>query len=332
MGIVGKAVSLLRSYLMGRSLRVVISGYTSEARPIRAGIPQGSVLGPLLWLVMSNDMIQMLPEADAFVDDVTLSQSYLPHQEREATRQMEGHIVLMQKWGQLWQIRFAPHKTQLMIIWRSPAVTYIRFGPKILKSSDMIDILGLIYDKALTFHQHILKISKKAAGKLASLRRVSHLIDQKDLSTLYKAQIRSVLEYAPLAWGGASPTHLALLDKVQRRAERINYGDCQDRMQPLQQRRDVAGLAALYKIQEQNAEHLLVLKQPSRPAPRFTREAARSEHALAVPRCNTLHHQRQFIARYTKMWNEFVATIGGLRGCTLQSFKGAVHSWLSNPG
>ena len=332
MGVTGNALSLLRDYLTGRHLKVVINGYTSEARPICAGIPQGSVLGPLLWLVMSNDMIQMLPEADAFVDDVTLSKSYQPHQEREVISQMEGRLILLQRWGQLWQIRFVPHKTQLLVIWRPLSTTYIRFGQLVLKSSESIDVLGLIYDKALTFHQHLLKISKKAAGKLASLRRVSGLMEPKDLETLYKAQIRSVLEFAPLAWGGASPTHLALLDKVQRRAERIIYGDAPSSLQPLQQRRDVAGMTTMFKIQELKEQHLQVLRQPPRPVPRLTREAAMAEHTLALPRCHTLHHQRQFVALYTRKWNEFIMASGGLKYYTLQSFKCAANRWLSNPG
>ena len=115
MGVVEGSLALLRSYLTERHLQVVIGGFTSQPRAIRAGIPQGSVLGPLLWLIMSNDMLQLLPEADAFVDDVTLSKSYHPDQEAEAIKQMEGRLTLLQKWGKMWQVGFAAHKTQFMI-------------------------------------------------------------------------------------------------------------------------------------------------------------------------------------------------------------------------
>ena len=195
-----------------------------------------------------------------------------------------------------------------------------------------MDILGLVYDKALTFQQHIVMISKKAAGKIAALRRISWLVEEKDLETLYKAQIRSAMEFAPLAWGGASPTHLALLDKVQRRAERVIHGEQPSRLQPLQQRRDVAGLSAMFRVQEQKVEHLQELRRPPRPVPRLTREATRAHRALAVPRCHTLHHQRQFVGRYTQLWNTFMEASVDVRGWTLQSFKCAVNRWLFNPG
>ena len=332
MGVVGAALSLFRDYLTGRQLQVVIGGVTSKPRTIQAGIPQGSVLGPLLWLIMSNDALQMLPEADAFVDDVTMSKTYHPHHEAEAIKQMEGRLDLLQKWGKLWQVDFAAHKTQFMVIWRAPISIYMRFGRDIIKATHELEILGVIYDKALSFHQHILKISKKGAGKIAALRRISWLTTQKDLETLYKAQVRSVMEYAPLSWGGASPTHLALLDKVQRRAEWVIYGEQPTRLQPLQQRRDVAGMGAMFRIQQQKVEHLQELQQPRRPMPRLTREATRSEHALAVPRCHTLHHQRQFSARYITLWNRFMETENGSRARTLHSFKGAVNRWLIDLG
>ena len=338
MGVVDSSLSLLRDYLTGRQLQVVIGGVTSEPRTIQAGIPQGSVLGPLLWLITSNDALQMLPEADAFVDDVTLSKSYHPDQEAAVIRQMEGRLELLQKWGSIWQIDFAPHKTQLMVVWRTPVCIFLKFGDKTINNNNEIEILGLIYDKALTFHVHLLKISKKSAGKIAALCRISWMMTIEDLETLYKAQVRSIMEYAPLAWGGASPTHLALLDKVQRRAERVIYGEQQSRLQPLQLRRDVAGLGAMFRIQELKVEHLQELRQPPRPVTRLTRQAARSEHALAVPRCHTLHHQRQFSAAFTAKWNRFMEAVAlhgsaaGTRTWTLQAFKCAVNRWLSSPG
>ena len=276
---------------------------------------------------MINDMLQMLPETDGFVDDVTISQTYHPEQERAMIRKMENRLVLVIKWGEMWQIAFAAQKTQLMIIWRAPVAVSIRFGGKTITAGEKLDILGIVYDKWLMFRQHISNIAGKAAGKLAVLRRTTWLTNQRDLETLYKSQVRSVMEFSPLAWGGASPTHLALLDKVQRRAERIIYGEGESRLQPLQVRRDVAGLSALYKVQEERAEHLQDLRQPPRPITRLTRESARAVNALAVPRCHTLHHQRQFVAVYVKMWNEFWTT--GFTGASLQAFKVAVNKWLT---
>ena len=102
----------------------------------------------------------------------------------------------------------------------------------------------------------------------------------------------------------------------------------------LQHRRDVAGLTTLYKIQVMDVEALRPLRQEPRPAPRATRTAAAdvTRRALREERSNTLHHQLQFLPRYTKLWNAFVTSgpvdriQSAMRG--MQAFKCAVHIWL----
>ena len=143
------------------------------------------------------------------------------------------------------------------------------------------------------------------------------------------------MEFAPLTWGGAAPTHLELLNKLQRRAERLIYGETENSNLPsLQHRRDVAGMTVLYKIQVLDVEHLRPLRQPSRPAPRATRAAAAdtTRRALHEQSCNTLHHQMQFVSKYTKLWNAFVTATPdeAFRSCmkNAQTFKVAIHKWL----
>ena len=104
----------------------------------------------------------------------------------------------------------------------------------------------------LSFAAHIRTIARKAAGKITCLRRITWLVGSEALEHLYKAQIRSAMEYAPLTWGGAAPSHLELLNKTQRRAERLIYGENgASRLDSLQHRRDVAGICTMYKIHVQ---------------------------------------------------------------------------------
>ena len=201
--------------------------------------------------------------------------------------------MLLTQWGRLWQVKFATGKTQLLAIWRPSVTVRLKFGEAVLSNSTEIVILGVIYDKCLSFHSHIQSIAKKAAAKVTSLRRITWLVGCESLELLYKAQIRSKMEFAPLSWSGASPTHLELLNKIQRRAERIINGEGQEsNLPPLQHRRDVAGLTAMYKIHVLGAEHLRPLRQPPRPVRRVTRAAAadRAHRCLQEQRCNTLHH------------------------------------------
>ena len=141
------------------------------------------------------------------------------------------------------------------------------------------------------------------------------------------------MEYAPLTWGGAAPSHRELLNKMQRRAERMIYGDVENsKLQSLQHRRDVSGMTVMYKIHVLDVEHLRPLRQAARPVPRITRAASADtmHHALKEPRCNTLHHQLQFVPKYSKMWNKFVTSAPDVSGAmkSIQRFKSAVNQWL----
>ena len=279
----------------------------------------------------------MLPEADAFADDVTMSTTCEPSKLTAAITNFNLRLSLLQKWGKMWQVNFATHKTQFLIIWRTPVQAHLTFENSTIANSTEIDILGLCYDKALTYHTHLCSLAKRTAGKNAALRRITWAVDEKAMETLYKAQIRSVMEFAPLTWGGAAPTHLGILDKMQRRAERLMYGDCSDsNLQSLQHRRDVGGLTTVYKIHVKGAVHLQSLRQPALPAPRVTRAttADASRRRLTEERCNTLHRQLQFLPRYCKMWNALVssvpeATLSAVMK-NLHTFKNFVNKWLQN--
>ena len=311
-GIAGDLLILLENYLSGRFLRVRINGSESEEFPVRAGVPQGSVLGPLLWLIFVNDGLNIFPEADAFADDVTLSTTCEPSKLSATILQFNQRLVLLSTWGLMWQVNFATHKTQFLIVWRSTVQASLIFGSSRISNSMAIDILGVCYDKSLTYRSHIASLAKRVAGKVASLRRIAWAVDATAMEALYKAQIRSVMEYSPLTWGGAAPTHLGILDKMQRRVERlINGDDRESNLQSLQHRRDVAGLTAIYKIQERDVPHLRPLKQAARPVPRVTRAAAADTtcRALREERCHTLHRQLQFLPRYSKMWNKLVYSV-----------------------
>ena len=76
LGVTGRLLELFSSYLYGRSLRVMVNGCTSVTFPVEASVPHGSILGPLLWNINFNDILQCLPVALAYADDCTLSQCY----------------------------------------------------------------------------------------------------------------------------------------------------------------------------------------------------------------------------------------------------------------
>ncbi|KAG0712820.1 hypothetical protein GWK47_017590 [Chionoecetes opilio] len=152
-----------------------------------------------------------------------------------------------------------------------------------------------------------------------------------------RAQVRSLMEYAPLTWSSCPPSYLSLLDKVQARAQRlIPLKALQDQLlpplQPLQQRRDVAGLCVVYKTHKQHVPHLAALRQPwARPHGHTTRTAATRDHQLIVPFARTETSLRSFLPRYTRMWNRMVQQTQLHSTSSLQTFKSAVNAWIKQP-
>ncbi|XP_042878297.1 uncharacterized protein LOC122257201 [Penaeus japonicus] len=214
-----------------------------------------------------------------------------------------------------------------MVIERSDSNIQVNFNGKSIKSQDEIEILGTIFDKRMTFKSHIESLARKASQKIASLRRISWLLDGKGKELLYKAQIRSSLEYSCLAWGGANNKYLCILDKVQERARKI----IEDRsphhignLDSLQHRRDVAGLTTVFRIQRQEVAHMQAMRLPGRRAVRTTRTVEQAPAALEEPRCFTAHYQRQFLSRYSKLWNKLMCNIR-VEAYSLQSFKCKVN-------
>ncbi|MPD04969.1 hypothetical protein E2C01_100684 [Portunus trituberculatus] len=238
-------------------------------------------------------------------------------------------LLLLEKWGQRWQVTFTPHKTQLLIVSRTRQDIRFLFSGAALIPQEEVSILGVIYDSKLTFKTHIAQLARTAAGKLASLRRISWLLDSKG-SAPHSSILVSPGE-------GAAKTHLDKLDAVQRRAERIIIAEDQPEqpstLQSLQHRRDVAGLTTLCKVQQQTTVHLQQLHQPLQQAAVQTRGAPRTPSALIIPRSHTTHHQRQFLPRYLRLWNTFLAGNKcpddlSVAECGLQKFKVCVNAWL----
>ena len=265
-GVDGPLLQLLGNYLRDRQFKVTVNGCDSRLQPIRAGVPQGSCLGPLLWNIYLNDLLHLIPSTRAYADDLTLSHCYGADEESAAASFLNNTLSRIAAWGKQWQVRFASKKTQLL------NVTRIRTAPHIIFQGDTlapqeVEVLGVTYDHKLTFRSHIERLAREASGKLASLRRISHLLDSRGMEVLYKAQVRSSLEYACLAWGGAASKHLLLLDRVQDRAARlIRSAGHQPVLQTLQHRRNVAGLTVMFKVQLQCVPHLHTLRQPPRDA------------------------------------------------------------------
>ena len=339
LGIEGDLLALLRSYLDNRSMLVVLQGEDSNNYPISAGVPQGSLLGPLLWNIFFDEVLQLSPSAVAYADDLTITRSYTREGREEATRQLQQEINIISQWGRTWQIKFAAEKSQALVISRmrdQGLNRVIRMEGSDIKSVTHLKVLGVTFDSSLCFDKHIKDIARIASMKLSYLRRITNLLTAESIQQLYKSQIRSSMEYAALAWSGAAQTHLAVLDKIQDRASRlVTNARAVDHvisgLDTLQHRRDVGGLSVFYKANIKDVEHLAPLRLPLLTPVYHTRAAEMSQGAtVLVPHPHSTHYQRAFMYRYSNLWNELCKYINVYLCHNVHMFKDKVNAYLTN--
>ncbi len=104
-GIQGNLLLLLDDYLRGRTLHVVVNGQSSGPSPVQASVPQGSVLGPILWNIYIDDLLRQLSTVAAYADDCTLSRSYCRLDSHRAVRDLNRQLRLVEQWGETWRRR-----------------------------------------------------------------------------------------------------------------------------------------------------------------------------------------------------------------------------------
>ena len=322
----------------------MVDGEASTSFPITSGVPQGSILGPTLFILYTNDLEEHLPagvEMAVYADDTTLHTAItVAENVNHVERTLQHAVDAVFDWGNKWCITFEPTKSQCMTIthkrvpWPHSPVTFAGFP---VPEEDSIKLLGVVFDQRLSFRQHLRTLAIRANQRLAFMRKAAKVLDAHGLVSVYKGFVRPVLEYSPLVWSGAAPTHLSSLDKVQHRALKIIGSDTV--LQSLRLRRTVSALSYLYKLQcIAGPPQLRQLVPPLAPvliAPRTRRESM-PHHAhqlvneLPAATCDTL--RRSFPFAYIGLWNSLPSACfpSTLTLKSLPAFKSAVNLHLSH--
>ena len=212
-------------------------------------MPQGSILGPLLFSVYIDDLPDKCEnELFLYADDANLfCMVDSQNQSQMAADSMNRDLAKIKAWGDKWKVIFEPEKCQAMVISRkrTPSACKLYFNETPIELTREIKILGTTFDSKLTWKKHLSNIAGRAGQKLGALRRVSRKLNPSGHAIVYKSQVRSVMEVSSLAWMGAAPTHFSKLDSIQTRALKI-IGVSEDtaakelNIHPLQHHRNVA--------------------------------------------------------------------------------------------
>ena len=249
-GISGQIFSLISSFLSNRRLRVVLDGKSSQQYPVNAGVPQGSILGPTLFLLYINDLPDdVICDIGIYADDTTLNsrcdRASDLWQQLELASELESDLRETVDWGKKWLVDFNAGKTQLVLFDRSNnnGSIDVKMGGSILEEKSSFKMLGLTFSSKLDWGSYIISIAKTASKKIGALISSMKFLSPEVALYLYKSTIRPCMEYCCHIWAGAPTCYLDLLDKLQKRICRIVGPSLASSLEPLAHRRNVASLS-----------------------------------------------------------------------------------------
>ena len=197
-GIRGNILGWIESFLTNRQQQVRVGSSSSSWVPVKSGIPQGSVLGPTLFLVFINDLPEVVTNiVKLFADDTKI---YRPIADQTDAENLQKDVDNLQEWSDTWLIRFNTAKCKVMHLGKdNPSFQYTMSGNPIEDVHQEKD-LGVTFDKELKFSDHIALKVKKANQILGMIRYTFSCLDRDIFLPLYKTLIRPHLEYASTIW------------------------------------------------------------------------------------------------------------------------------------
>ena len=205
-GISGQISGLISSFLSNRRLRVVLDGKSSQEYPVNAGVPQGSILGPTLFLLYINDLPDVICDITIYTDDTTLySKCDLASdlwQQLELASELESDLRDTVDWGKKWLVDFNAGKTQLVSFDRSNnnGSIDVKMVGSILYEKSSFKMLGLTFSSKLDWGSYIISIAKTASKKIGTLIHSMKFLSPEVALYLYKSTIHPCMEYCCHVW------------------------------------------------------------------------------------------------------------------------------------
>ena len=231
-GIGGSALKWFHSYLSNRQQYIVFDGTTSKRTYLTTGVPQGSVLGPLLFLIYMNDISEASKKFHSvlFADDTTLSNPLRSfdmittgntYDQTKLSDNINAELHKVYEWLSVNKLSLNVGKTKFMIFhYRqrniSSLIPILKINNNIIKQVTEFDFLGTIFDQNLNWNKHVQKVANKVSRTIGLLNRLKRILPQNTLKLIYNSLVLPHFQYGILNWGH----NCSRLIKLQKRAMR----------------------------------------------------------------------------------------------------------------
>ena len=227
-GVKGDALALLNSYLIDRTQKCQVNGTISSERLIMCGVPQGSILGPLFFLLYINDLPQCLSKTKPrlFADDTNITAAGESINDVEAA--MNSDLENLRKWLIANKLSLNVAKTEFILIGSKPMIKSIsNRQPNIIIENKPIKqvydckTLGVTVDQHLSWKNNTETICKKITSGISALRQIKEFVEKDTLISVYNSIVRPYFTYCCEVWDVFGETQSKRLQKLQNRAARI---------------------------------------------------------------------------------------------------------------
>jgi hypothetical protein len=293
---------------------VVLRNGVSTWLPVTSGVPQGSILGPVLFLLYVNDLPDAMENtAKMFADDTKLYSSIVS---REDCVSLQDDLNSLSTWSRTWLLNFNESKCVVLRIKAAISFFYSMNGVYLNEVTDQKD-LGVLISNDLKPSKHINTIVKKSYQKLGMFRRCFSGFTQEKVIILYTSIIRPTLEYASIVWSPWLKKDVQKLEKVQKRCLRLCNEEI--KLEPLESRRHFTDMVETYKYLNgfYKTESALLFEHPTRQL---------RGHAFKLHKCSFKSDiaKHFFTNRVFEDWNRLPANV--VEAPTLSEFKRRLRS------
>ena len=308
-GIRGPYLEWIEQFLTDRLQQVVVENKFSALTPVISGVPQGSVLSPLLFLLFSNDLLISIDSlVKLYADDVLMYRSINDVSDHQILQDDLNKLI---HWSNIWLMPFNLNKCEHLIVTNkfSPSIYYYKLNDYTIQRVQAAKYLGLTISHNLSWSTHIAGIIGRATSALAFFRRNFNQCSRDVKIKCYLTYIRPIIEYAAVIWSPHLQNNIYQIEIVQRKAARFVFNDHSrhssvtdmlNRLnwQSLEKQRDDLTLLMFYKIINQHVDvpYNHILHKPFN----FTRSGNRK--FLHLPsRIDSFKYS--FFPRAIRLWN-----------------------------